>query len=544
MRDKKILFVIPARGNSKGIPRKNLRSLGGKPLIYYSIMNAKSFENKFDVDIFVSSEDSEIITISQSLGAKIHKRKQSLSKDETGLDAVIIDCVNFAENDLEKKYDLVVTLQPTSPLLEKESISEAIKNFCTDKSCDTIISATESTHLTWKKEKNKFTPNYKKRVNRQLLPKRYQETGGFVISARKNLRKGTRLGKKINLHLLEGKESIDIDTFSDWNLCEYFLKRKRMVILVEGYSEIGLGHIYNSLILASSIMNHEIVFLLSKKSILGYQKIKEYNYPAYLYDDMLHEVQKHNPDVIINDRLDTNISEMKKLQKITKKIINFEDLGSGSSIAMMTFNAIYTEQIKRKNNFFGSKYFILRDEFIYQKNKIIDNDVKNILIIFGGTDPNNLTLRVRNLIAKFCKSNKIKITIIAGLGYKNLSSLKKSNDIKIFKDVSNISKHIHNADLIFTSGGRTTYEIASIGTPAIVICHNKKELKHQFASNQNGFKNLGLHSKVSDDKILEALNDLCFSLNKRKLANKRMLKNKLSNGKENVIKLISRMINE
>ena len=96
MRDKKILFVIPARGNSKGIPRKNLRSLGGKPLIYYSIMNAKSFENKFDVDIFVSSEDSEIITISQSLGAKIHKRKQSLSKDETGLDPVIIDCVNFA----------------------------------------------------------------------------------------------------------------------------------------------------------------------------------------------------------------------------------------------------------------------------------------------------------------------------------------------------------------------------------------------------------------------------------------------------------------
>ena len=118
-------------------------------------------------------------------------------------------------------------------------------------------------------------------------------------------------------------------------------------------------------------------------------------------------MQKHNPDVIINDRLDTNISEMKKLQKITKKIINFEDLGSGSSIAMMTFNAIYTEQIKRKNNFFGSKYFILRDEFIYQKNKIIDNDVKNILIIFGGTDPNNLTLRVRNLIAKFCKSNKM-----------------------------------------------------------------------------------------------------------------------------------------
>ena len=85
----KILVVIPARGGSKGIPRKNIRVLGGKPLLFYSINSA--LNSNYDLDVFVSSEDDEIINIAKKFGAKTHKREVNISDYETTIDPVIYD---------------------------------------------------------------------------------------------------------------------------------------------------------------------------------------------------------------------------------------------------------------------------------------------------------------------------------------------------------------------------------------------------------------------------------------------------------------------
>ena len=85
----KILVIIPARGGSKGIPQKNLRSLNKKPLIYYSIKNA--LNSKFKPDVYVTSDNFEILTISKQLGAKTLKRNTKLSNDSVTLDPVIFN---------------------------------------------------------------------------------------------------------------------------------------------------------------------------------------------------------------------------------------------------------------------------------------------------------------------------------------------------------------------------------------------------------------------------------------------------------------------
>jgi len=100
-----ILVVIPARGGSKGIPRKNLRLLAGKPLLFYSINNA--LKSRFDLDIFVSSEDDEILNTAQKFSAKTHKRNQSIADDKTTLDPVIYDCYIHAKQTEKKDYDLI-----------------------------------------------------------------------------------------------------------------------------------------------------------------------------------------------------------------------------------------------------------------------------------------------------------------------------------------------------------------------------------------------------------------------------------------------------
>ena len=148
-KNKNILVIIPARGGSKGIPRKNIRSLNGKPLISYSIQTA--ITSKYKPDVYVSSEDDEILSISELLGAKIHKRSIEKAFDIVTLDPVIFDAFTSICKKERKNYDIIVTLQPTSPLLKTKSLDKALEKIIENPDIDTIISALDDTHLTWRK---------------------------------------------------------------------------------------------------------------------------------------------------------------------------------------------------------------------------------------------------------------------------------------------------------------------------------------------------------------------------------------------------------
>ncbi len=190
-----ILVVIPARGGSKGIPRKNLRLLNGKPLLYYSINTA--LNSKFDLDVYVSSEDEEILNTSLQFGAKVHKRDISIADDKSTLDPVIYACYKYAIEIEKKEYDYIITMQPTSPLLRAESLDNSIEIIINNKNIETIIAAKDDTHLSWRKENNRFLPNYEKRVNRQYLTPTFTETGAFFITRKDIITPINRLGKNV-----------------------------------------------------------------------------------------------------------------------------------------------------------------------------------------------------------------------------------------------------------------------------------------------------------------------------------------------------------
>jgi len=540
-----ILIVIPARGGSKGIPRKNLRHLNGKPLIYYSIKTA--LNSTYKPTVVVSSEDREILNIAEKIGAKTIERNIKLSGDTITLDSVVYDTFIKAEKTYNKKFDIIVTLQPTSPLLKTESLDNAIKILIENSDLHSVISAKDDTHLSWKKENGKFIPNYKERLNRQYLKPTYKETGGFFITNAKIITQSDRIGKNVELYFLNRGEDIDIDTYEDWNLCEYYLRRKRILFVTSGYKEIGLGHIYRSLIIANDILNHELIFLTDKKSKVGFEKIKSLNYLVYMQknENILDDIKTLKPDIIINDKLDTDREYMQQLKTFCNKVINFEDCGKGSGYADIVINALYPEKKKTKNaHYSGHKYFIARDEFLLSDFTEIKENVDRILISFGGTDPNNYTYRVLNIIYNFCVANNIKIDVIAGLGYKNDSTLKTYDKINFKKDVSNISSYISKADLIFSSAGRTVYEIATIGTPSIILCQNKRETTHLFADKENGFINLGEAYEISDSKIFETFKHLINNFEERKNLSMKMQKTDLKKGRKRTLKIISSFITD
>lgn len=537
-----ILVIIPARGGSKGIPRKNLRLLGGKPLLYYSIKTALS--STFKPDVYVSSDDDEILNMAKKNNAKIFKRNADNAQDNTTLDPVIFECFKAVEKIEGKSYDLVITFQPTSPLLKTSSLDSAIQNMLNNDEIDSIISAKDSTHLSWRKENGKYVPNYKERLNRQYLTKVYSESGGFLITKSNFVSNNNRIGNEVSLHLLSNGEEIDIDTYEDWSLCEYYLAKKKILFVVTGNQKLGLGHVHNTLILANDILNHSIEFLVDNDSELAFNKISTFNYPCYIQEseNIIDDIKKRNPDLIINDRLDTPLDYMEAIKSMGIKTINFEDLGPGANIADCVVNAIYPEQNKSENHFYGQDYFILRDEFFhFQKAKEI-KDVSEILITFGGVDPNNYTKKVISSIYEYCIENNIKINVIAGFGYLNFESLNSFTEINILKNVFNISDYMYSSDLIFTSAGRTIYEIASIGTPAIVLSQNEREKTHFFAYEEFGFQNLGLGYNLDEREILENFTKLVKDKSKRQEMSILMQKNKLKNGRKTVQKIIQNIL--
>ena len=206
----KIAAIIPARAGSKGIPNKNIRIVSGRPLVYYAIHNALS--SRFITDVIVTTDSPEVSIIAEQLGAACKWRDAELCGDTISLDAVVCDALPK-----DQVWDYVVTMQPTSPTLQVETLDYAIQ-YAIDGDFDTVISVINAPALSWSKEGEIFRPNYEKRMNRQYLPPCYKETGAFFVSKASVVMPTSRFGPKIGIYEVSEEEAVDIDTFQDLSL--------------------------------------------------------------------------------------------------------------------------------------------------------------------------------------------------------------------------------------------------------------------------------------------------------------------------------------
>lgn len=543
----KVLAIIPARGGSKGIPRKNVRLLGGKPLITWTIESAK--KSKYLNRIVVSTEDDKIAEVAKLYGAEVIKRPEELAKDETPLDPVISHAVKTIEENENIKYDIILTIQPTSPLLTTNTIDKAIE-IMLSKDCDTLMSVKNETHLYWTKKGESFIPLYIERKNRQYLTPIYKETGAILISKRKIINEDTRIGKKVFLFEVPEEESVDIDTYQDWWVAENLLKKQTIVIRVDADNKIGTGHVYRMITLANRMsLNHRVIFLMNSKKKLGIEKVKEYNYPIITFEDkntLFNKLEEIRPNIVINDILNTTKEYIFELKKRNFFVVNFEDLGEGSEFADVVINALYENSYPSKNHYYGYKYVCLRDEFFIFPPKKVKKEVKNILITFGGTDPNNLTMRTLKAI-KNLNLKGVFINVVLGLGYRwkeeinNYVNFLKNEGftLNVKMNVKMMAKEMYNADIVITSNGRTIYEVASIGTPCISISQNEREARHLFVHNSKCIKYLGMAYDVSEENIASAIKELIKNYELRKEMSEKLLKFDLKKGSDRVLRIIS-----
>lgn len=536
----KILAVIPARGGSKGIPRKNVRLMNGKPLIYYAIHNALSCPQI--TDVVVTSDDFELLSIAERFGAIPLERSAELSGDKVTLDPVIYDAVVKTEQQKGCRYDIVITMQATSPTLQTKTLSDAIDEFISG-DFDTFISAVNKPHLSWTTDANgDFIPAYKERLNRQYLPPNYVEAGAFVISRRDDVKETGRIGKKVRVYGISETEAVDIDSIQDWVSCEALLGKKKILLRCDGYREIGMGHIFHCLTLYYNLTAHEVVFV-TKKGTEGEKKLKERFVKLVSIEndeEFFAFAREYKPDIVVSDILDTTKEYMQTLKTLAQRVVSIEDIGEGAKYADAVINALYDGLPKKAENVYaGSDYVCLRDEFLYTEPAAFRPECKNILVLFGGTDPSNLTQKMYAVAKKLQTTYPCRFTFIAGIGYDaNAHGIVSCDGIDVLRDISFMSEHIKAADLAVTSQGRTVYEIAAMGVPAIVMAQNERETLHTFASMKNGFMNLGLGVNVDDDTLYSTLNWLICTPQIREEMRNLMLKNNLKNGLVREIRII------
>lgn len=540
----RVLAIIPARGGSKGIPKKNIRLMAGRPLIAYSIRNA--LESEYIDDVYVSTDSEEIEEVARNFGAEVIRRREDLATDLVTLDPVIYDAVTRIEEEKQLTYDYVITMQPTSPLLKISSLDGAVRQ-CIDENRDCMISVINRPHLSWKDGPDGVVPNYAKRLNRQELPANYLETGAFVISRRSIITESSRMSGNIGVYEISQEEGIDIDDKNDWVLSEALLGRKRIIFRVEGHKQLGLGHVYNCITLAYAMMEHDILIVISDRSDAGIRKLKEANLPF----TVIHEetdidgiIDEFAPDIWVNDVLNTEAQYIRHLKDRIERVITIEDLGDGTAYADAVINALYTDDdIKGDNIYNGWKYVCLRDEFQIEPVNEFRPDVKNVMIMFGGTDPCNFTELLYNIILDISdKYPDIRFNFVTGIGYDHEGhGLKTIEDrrIYIYPNVARVTKFMKEADIAIISQGRTVFECAAMGVPSIVVSQNEREAMHSFANMRNGFLNLGIGTAVNKEVISNTLdwliNTAAIRENMYKLMSKYPFRGGISRVKEIIL---------
>lgn len=223
---KKVLAVIPARGGSKGVPRKNIRPLAGKPLIVWTIEAAK--KSKYIDRLVLSSEDAEITSVAKRFGCEVpFVRPKELARDNASGVDTLVHAVEALPG-----YDYAVLLQPTSPLRTPMDIDGCIE-MCERKRSKTCVSVMESEKSPYwmytisdSGKMRRLLTHRKTPSCRQDLPKVYVLNGAvYVVDSKYLLKKKLLITKDTVPYLMGNMASIDIDTEDDFSLAEYIVKK-------------------------------------------------------------------------------------------------------------------------------------------------------------------------------------------------------------------------------------------------------------------------------------------------------------------------------
>ncbi|WP_058553689.1 cytidylyltransferase domain-containing protein [Thiohalocapsa sp. ML1] len=518
-----VWIMVPARGGSRGLPRKNARLLGGKPLLWWVLdaaLGAVAGER-----IVVVTDDDEIDALACAKGVRVVREPETTGRatlDDVAL-RTAADLFAFGA----KATDILLTLQPTCPFVRSARIGEAA--LALENGAGSVVTVADDRHLGWRLGADgQPTPDYAARVNRQQLPAQYRETGA-VIGCRLGAlqQQGTRILPPIRLLGLDKAEALDIDDFHDWAIAREIASRRRILIRADAGVTLGMGHAYRALALAQELARHAITLATARAGRLGHALLSQYPFEVVEVDgdaDFIALAAERRPDLIVLDQLDTTAAYVQALQAKERHVVTFEDQGTGALRADLLVSDLYENlAVPGERQLSGIENAILAPSFeTLREPAPFREDVASILVVFGGTDPSNLTHKALAALAAAQFAGEVHV--IAGPGNRQAGALDTHGlRARVHSGVKYMPGLFRQVDLALSSAGRTITELLCCGIPVLCMCQNDKELTHTHASARHGVINLGLGSLVDVQTLAAHIQRLCTASGLRQLLRERAI---------------------
>jgi spore coat polysaccharide biosynthesis predicted glycosyltransferase SpsG len=511
-----LLVVIPAPLHASGLPRAALRSLAGRSLILRALDTAAGSVASRD-QIAVLVDDDEVALVAERQGCRVYPLPHATLEPDAALAACVYGVTRREEENRPAPFAAVAVLHPSAPLVRSGDLTRAV-----DRLSDNGVSSVMSEPL----------------VGDAGWP-----TLGFVVSRRDSVTPEQFVARDVVLADLPAERALRIQSANDWWVCERLLRRKRVAIVVIGYPAVGLGHVSRSSIIAHELMHHDVCFVCPDGSDLAAAQLAPHTLPIHRQAgrNLAEAVLAFEPDLVINDILNTDRDYVEQLMAGGAAVVNFEDLGSGAHVADLVINAIFMETDVPENHLNGPAYFCIRDEFLQAPQRQRGDQVREVLVTFGGTDAVDSTARLARLLLPITRPRGIHVSLVTGPGYSHLERLTEllhgvpAADVTLAHNTKRISEYMARADLAFSSAGRTVFELAAMGVPAVILAANEREETHTFASAENGFLHLGRNDQTSDAAIVSALERLLESAELRRTLSERMCKWDFHRGRERVM---------
>jgi CMP-N-acetylneuraminic acid synthetase/spore coat polysaccharide biosynthesis predicted glycosyltransferase SpsG len=517
----RVLAVIPARGGSDSVPYLNIKRLGDKPLLAHTIDAARGAAS---IDrIVVSTDDPKVADAAKASGAEVpFLRPSSLARDLSSLKPVIAHAVDEVEGQGDR-VDVVVWLQATSPFRSAADIERALDRLLAG-GFDSVVSVTEDRTLNWREENGALVPLFAREGRRDEQAPIFQENGAVVAMRRDVLAGPTRFGERVGSLVLDKRAGFAVHDLTDFWMAERLLREARVLFRADGGPELGMGHVFRSLAIADVLRGNtraEIAFLMSEAHPAGVRTVEGHGYDVRVIgpglEECLQGIRDFAPDIVINDLRQFDPAYLRELSHLPATTVNLvdtpDDLESTEQYEHLIVSVMKQERETAESFYGGPEYAILREHF-RGRPKVVRDEPRMVLLSFGGSDPQGLTVKAARALGSL--PHAIEIVAVAGPAFSDSRALDAllpalPRPLRIEREVGGdrLAELMLDADLMVGSGGMSVYEIAALGTPGVVLAQNEREDRRMADFARTGtVRYLGLGPEVAEDGILSAVEEL------------------------------------
>lgn len=548
------ICIVPARGHSPDLPKKNIKPIDGKPLVAHTIETA--IESDSIDDVFVSTESERIAQIATDHDARVpFLRPRELAKSDISLRPVIEHAVDeipasCAEVTVTPETAVII-LQPNLPFRRTADIGRAVTEF-ERTSKDAVVSVARENSYLWRDAGDDLSPQFsvERRLHNESQPV-FRETGSITVTSPRAVRAQDWPGSSPGYVVTDRLSSFKIDTLIDFWLAEKIAEGPSVVIRTDGGGDLGLGKVYRAMTIATEledIFGCEITFVSDEAYEDGVSLIRSHGFDAKTVSNLTDDIdlmRTLKPDVVLVDVPDIEERYHDELHGLSAAVVDFENVHNGDDAADFVINPQrHLDQMERDNYLNGPEYLVLRDEF-HDVKPTVPETAENVLLTFGGTDPLGLTVESVSALGHSYVEYTYRVVLGPGFdGEAELRSLPEDvcSQFDFRRDVDNMGELMQWADVAISSGGRTVYELAATGTPAIVIAQNEGEVERMELLRRHGVIQFLGHGESVDFATLPAvLDDLAKDAERRSVLSSRGRELIDGQGLQRILETIERM---